>query len=45
MIMIHGRGASPESILSLTNEIKHRKEITFYAPEKLMVLHGIHTRF
>ena len=33
MIMIHGRGASPESILSLTNEIKHRKEITFYAPE------------
>ncbi len=33
MIMIHGRGAGPESILSLTNEITHRKEIIFYAPE------------
>ncbi|MCG8374670.1 MAG: alpha/beta hydrolase [Balneolales bacterium] len=32
MIMIHGRGASPESILSLANEIEANSQITFFAP-------------
>jgi predicted esterase len=33
MVMIHGRGATAESILSLANDIEHRNMITFYAPQ------------
>ncbi|MCR9133551.1 MAG: alpha/beta fold hydrolase [bacterium] len=33
MIMIHGRGASAESILGLANELDHQNSITFYAPQ------------
>ncbi len=33
MIMIHGRGASAQSILPLANEIKRHHEITFLAPQ------------
>ncbi len=33
MIMIHGRGASAESILSLANEIEMVNDITFFAPQ------------
>ena len=33
MIMIHGRGASAQSILGLANELGHIEEIAFYAPQ------------
>jgi predicted esterase len=33
MIMIHGRGASAESIVGLANEFDHKGEITFLAPQ------------
>ena len=33
MIMIHGRGASAESIIGLANEIEQRNDITFLAPK------------
>lgn len=33
MIMIHGRGASAESILTLTNELDHKNKIAFLAPQ------------
>lgn len=33
MIMIHGRGASAESITGLANEFNHNNEITFLAPQ------------
>lgn len=33
MIMIHGRGASAESIIGLANEFNHRDQITFLAPQ------------
>ena len=33
MIMIHGRGASAESIVGLANEFSHNNEITFLAPQ------------
>lgn len=33
MIMIHGRGATPQSIISLANEIYRHQEITFIAPQ------------
>ncbi|RNC83426.1 MAG: phospholipase [Balneola sp.] len=33
MIMIHGRGASAQSVLPLANEIDQRHEITFLAPQ------------
>ena len=33
MIMIHGRGASAESIIGLANEFDHKDQITFLAPQ------------
>ncbi len=33
MIMIHGRGATPQSILTLANEIDKANNITFLAPQ------------
>lgn len=33
MIMVHGRGASAQSILSLASEIEKNEEITFLAPQ------------
>ncbi len=33
MIMIHGRGASAQSILPLANEIEQRHDIAFFAPQ------------
>ncbi len=33
MIMIHGRGASAQSILGLANEFEHNQDITFIAPQ------------
>lgn len=33
MIMIHGRGASAESIIGLANEFEHQNKISFLAPQ------------
>ena len=33
MIMVHGRGATPQSILTLASEIDHANDITFLAPQ------------
>lgn len=44
MIMIHGRGATPQSIITLTQEINKSNEITFL-PHKLRDLPGIHFLF
>lgn len=33
MIMVHGRGASAESIIGLANEFDHKDQITFLAPQ------------
>ena len=33
MIMVHGRGASAESIVGLANEFDHKDQITFLAPQ------------
>ena len=33
MIMIHGRGATPQSIITLAQEINKSNEITFFAPQ------------
>lgn len=33
MIMIHGRGASAESIVGLADELNHNNEVTFLAPQ------------
>lgn len=33
LVLIHGRGATAESILGLTDELEHRNMITFYAPQ------------
>lgn len=33
LVMIHGRGATAQSILGLADQLEHRNMITFYAPQ------------